>query len=197
MAFDATNTLDKTFFEGVLQESIKIFGISVEYWQTDYNQNKDRIFSDDTKPLIIAKYPMKVMGEIIQEDWLLTRFGLGSNDFVNLQIDKKEFAEIVGKDAIPKSGDYLWIQYMNRLFIITDVDQEEAVFLQQKFSYTLRCKAADISGEEISTTISSDITSANYEITIDNSNDNDYITQALSGVVKEKSNDRSIFGDYD
>ena len=69
MAFDATNTLDKTFFEGVLQESIKIFGISVEYWQTDYNQNKDRIFSDDTKPLIIAKYPMKVMGEIIQEDF--------------------------------------------------------------------------------------------------------------------------------
>lgn len=190
----STNKNDQALFAKIVQEAIQLYGINIKYYVTSFNTSKKPIFAEDTKPKIIGEYKLKAYGEVIEEDWLLTRFGLGSNDILLLHIDIKEFTESVG-DFEPKSGDYIWVDYMSRLFVITDIRKKESnIFLQKKFVYNIHMKAADISGEEIL----SDITTlTNYENLQDNINDNSSITIATSGTIVEKIGDRSIFGDWE
>lgn len=190
--FNFTNNPDRTLFESVTREAIQIFGINIKYYITSFNENKEPIFAEDSKPLIEAEYKLKAYTQTIEEDWILTRFGLGSNDILNISIDIKEFSDSVGIN--PKPGDYVWIDYMSRLFIVTDVDKENAIFLQKKFVWEIRLKAADISGEEFLDSLN---TITNYESIIDNINDNDAISQAVSGIVVEKTGDESIFGSFE
>lgn len=193
MPFDFTNSSDRSFFESVVNEAIKVFGLNIIYYTTTFNQNKEPIYGEDSKPLISGEYKIKAYSESIQEDWILTRFGLGSNDLMVIHIDVKEFEFAVG-DFEPKPGDYVWVDYMSRLFIVTDVDKEDNIFLQKKFVYNIKMKSADISGEEIGVGLT---TITNYETISDNQNDNTAISQAASAVVKTKLNDSSIFGAFE
>ncbi len=190
--FNFTNNPDRALFEAVTREAIQIFGINIKYYITSFNESKEPIYSEDSKPLIEAEYKLKAYTETIQEDWILTRFGLGSNDILSISIDVKEFSDSVGVD--PKAGDYVWVDYMSRLFIVTDIDKENAIFLQKKFVWEIKLKAADISGEEFLNTLN---TITNYENITDNINDNSAISQAVSGIVVEKIGDESIFGAFE
>lgn len=193
MAFNFTNSSDRLLFEQITNEAIKIYGIDVIYYTTEFNANKEPIFSEDSKPKLTGEYKIKVYTQAIQEDWILSRFGLGSNDLLVVNIDDTEFRYSVG-DFEPKAGDYIWIKYMNRLFIVTDVDKEDAIFLEKKFLYSIKLKAADIQGEEIDTVLE---TITNYENLADLQNDNSAITIAASGIVKDKIGDMSIFGAFE
>ena len=193
MAFDFTNETDRLLFENVANEAIKIFGINVIYYTTTFDQTKDPIYGEDTKPLVDGEYKIKAYTETIQEDWILSRFGMGSNDLLTINIDMKEFEYSVG-DFEPKPGDYVWVDYMSRLFIVTDLDQEDNIFLQKKFVYNIRMKAADIQGEEIDISLN---TITDYEAVVDLQNDNSAITAAVSGILVDKTGDTSIFGEYE
>jgi len=192
--FDFENNPDRTLFEGIVNESINIYGLSTIYYIVNFDESKDRILSEDSKPVISAEYPMKFYAEVIQEDWVLTRFGFNSEDLIRLHIGKKEFEDTVGVGSTPKIGDYITIKYMNsRLFVITDIDEEDNVFLQKKFVWNITLKPADISGEELGPAIT---TLPDYENTKDDTNDNSTITDAISGIVVEKEDDQDIFGGW-
>ena len=93
MAFDFNNNQDRAVFEKALAESVNIYGIAVQYLVVDFDEEKDELYSEDTKPLITAKYDMQMYGELIQEDFLLSRFGLQSDDSIELTIPKSTFEE--------------------------------------------------------------------------------------------------------
>lgn len=192
MPFDATNNYDKNLFASYAQEAIKIHGIDLIYLTVQFNDNKEPIYGEDTKPLITGRYKIRGYAELIEEDIILRRFGFGSDDTMRIQIDVKEFNEVLN-NTVPKAGDFIWIEYMKRLFVVTNVDAESAIFLQKKFIYDIDTKAADISGEELMAGVNFE----NYETIQDVQNDNSALISAISGVVINKTNDRSIFGDYD
>lgn len=191
--FNFTNNLDQDLFARFAQEAIQLYGIDVEYWNVTFDTTKDKIYAEDSKPKVTAVFKLRAYAEIIQEDFILTRFGLGSNDIYSINLDVKEWDESVGSSTPPKPGDYFWIKYMNRLFIVTDIDKENNVFLQKKFVYNIHLKAADISGEEIGANLG--IT--NYEAVADVQNDNTAITAQTSGFVIQKTGDTSIFGAFE
>mgnify|MGYP001568898767 CR=1 FL=1 len=192
MPFNFTNNKDRAFFEKIVGESIEIFGISIVYYITIFDATKDKIYQEDTRPKIGDYYYFKAyLNEIIAEDWILSRFGFNSEDFLQLYIAEKDFANKTS--TIPKMGDFVTIDYMNnRLFVVTDVDKEDNVFLQKKYVYKLQLKPADVTGEEITND-----KLPNYETIVDNMNDNSAITEAASAIVVEKTNDKKIFGDWD
>ena len=132
MPFDATNNYDKNLFASYAQEAIKIHGIDLIYLTVQFNDNKEPIYGEDTKPLITGRYKIRGYAELIEEDIILRRFGFGSDDTMRIQIDVKEFNEVLN-NTVPKAGDFIWIEYMKRLFVVTNVDAESAIFLQKKF----------------------------------------------------------------
>lgn len=192
MAFNIGSDSDRTFFASVTQEAIRTFGIDIEYWTTTFDAQKDPIYDEDSKPLINGRYKLKAHTTLIQEDTLMSRFGLSFiTDSFRISIDEKEFNESVG--GTPYPGDYVWINYMNRLYIVSNVDKEDNIFLQKKFVWNIDLKVADLAGEEVS----ANLDLPDYETMLDNQNDNSAITEAISGFIKEKIGDKSIFGTYE
>jgi len=181
---------DRVLFEKVSREAINLFGIKAQYLTVAFDATKEALYSEDTKPLVNGVYKIVVYTEVIQEDWMLSRFGFQSDDLVTINISETEFTDSIGRD--PQVGDYVWIDYMSRLFAVTDVDQESNVFHQKKFIWDIHLKSADINGEELMAGV--DFT--NYETIVDNQNDNTTISNAASGLVIEKPNDKDIFGGW-
>jgi hypothetical protein len=188
-SFNFTNPKDRALFDSVINEAIDMHGIDVEYYTATYAE-KDKIYGEDSKPLVDARYKLRAYAELIQEDYILTRFGLGSSDIFTIDIGISEFKACTGLE--PKTGDFIWVPYMERLFEVTDIDKENAIFLQKKFTYSIHLKTADISGEEILDTLPL----TDYENVLDAQNDNDAVSIAVSGVIVEKVGDEDPFGEW-
>lgn len=181
---------DRKFFESVVNESISATGIDIQYLTVAYNSEKDKLYAEDTKPLIDGRYKMTAYTETIEEEWILSRYGFSSPDDITIHIGKKTVEDTIGQD--PKEGDFVYIDYMARLFVITDADQESNIFQQQKFVWNIHLTAADINGEELG----DDINFTDYEEVADVQNDNDTISEEISGFLVEKSGDTDRYGNY-
>jgi len=181
---------DRLLFDKVSREAISLFGIKTQYLTVKFDANKEPIYGEDTKPLINGVYKIIMYTEVIQEDWMLSRFGFQSDDTLTVNISQTEFTDSVGRD--PQDGDYVWVDYMKRLFVVTDVDQESNIFHQRKFIWDIHLKAADINGEELMAGL--DFT--DYEAVVDNQNDNSAVSTAASGVVISKPDDIDPFANW-
>ena len=194
MAFSLTSDKDRNLYAKLTAESIKIFGLNVEYWRVDRDQNKDTLYGEDTKPLISAKYDMKMYGEVIEENWMLTRFGIETNDDMELVIDRDTFEEYLGDNEVPNSGDFVYVSYLDRIFIISDVkDDEENVFLQNKFVWKLMLSSADLDGEEVTPDIGID----DYEDEDPVVNDATSHAVSAADFIRDKIGDTNPFGEWD
>lgn len=192
--FNFTNAKDRLLYQKVLKEEISIFGIDVEYWRVIRDSTKDDLYNEDTKPLISAKYSMKMYGKILEETYMLSRFGIESIDEMEVTIDRDMFEDTLGDDEVPYEGDYVYISYMDRIFQISDVkDSDEHVFLQDKFAYKLMLRPADIAGEEVTENIGID----DYEASLPDIDDSDLIDTLDDDVVVTKTDDTSPFGSWE
>lgn len=193
MSFNFTNSPDRALYEQTLSESIDIFGIDIEYWVVEFDDNKDNLYREDTKPIITERHIMKAQAEyLVTEDFLLTKFGLQSNDIFEIIISKSKFEEIVGEGAEPKSGDKVKILYHDRIFTVAEAKEEDNIFLQQKFSWKLILNPANHDGIEVT----DEIGVPNIEIEEPLFDDTDLIEALDDDIVVEKDGDVSPFGEW-
>ena len=194
MPFDFTSTNDRAVFENTLSEAIDIFGIDIEYWVVEFDETKEELYAEDSKPIITEKYSMKASAEYLaSEDFMLTKFGLQSTDTMELVIPKSKFEEIVGDGAEPKSGDRIKVIYQDRIYTVAEAKEESNIFLQKKFSWLLILNPTDFIGAEVTPNIGV----PDYEEEPPLFDDNDLIDELDDDVVVEKTGDTSPWGDFE
>ncbi len=191
--WDITNQKDRNLFSRVLDERIEKFGLQISYWRVDRDDTKDSLYNEDTKPLISAKYDMKVFGNTFEETSILSRFGLENTEEIEVQLSKNYFEEVLGADEVPYEGDFVYVSYNSRMFQIADVKDSEIVFLENEFGYKLLLKPADISGEEVTENIGVD----DYESALSEIDDSDLIETLDDDIVVTKTGDSSPYGDWE
>ena len=197
MGFNFSDSCEQSMFERQFEESIQIYGIDISYWLVDHDETKDELYAEDCTPVVTEKYEMKAYGELIQEDFILTKYGLDSDDQIELTISKKKFRELVGEAKTPESGDMVYINYMERIFIVTEAKEEDNIFLQKKFGWKLLLNAADYSGTATSPALSGDDTIPDMVGELPIFDDNALIDELDDDVVVEKDGDASPWGDFD
>lgn len=194
MSFNFTNNPDRSVYENTLAESIEIFGISIEYLMVEYDETKEKLYAEDSKPIITEKYLMKAQAEYLgSEDFMLTKFGLQSTDNMELTISKSKFEEIVGDGAEPKSGDRVKVIYQDRIYTVAEAKEESNIFLQKKFSWLLILNPTDFIGAEVTPNIGV----PDYEEEPPLFDDNDLIDELGDDIVVEKTDDASPWGDFE
>lgn len=193
MPFNFTNNSDRALFEEVFKEAVDIFGIDIEYWVVEFDETKEELYAEDSKPLITEKYDMKAYGEYIQEEFLLTKFGLQSSDIFEIVLSKTKFEETVGDNAEPKSGDRVYVNYMDRIFTVAEAKEEDNIYLQRKYSWKLVLNPTDFNGTEVTENIGV----PDYEEESPLFDDNDLIDELDDDVVVEKEGDTNPWGDFE
>ena len=190
--WDFSNTKDRSVFEKALQESIEIFGVNIEYWRVSRNAAKDPLYNEDSRPLITDKWDLKAKGSTFDETYTLSRFGIESQDEYIFLISKTSFEEVAGDGEVPYEGDYIYLNYQDRIFQIADVKDDKSVFLQNKFAYELTVRPADISGEETTANIGID----DFEDIVSDIDDSATIEALDDAIVTTKADDSDPFGDW-
>lgn len=193
MAFNFSNNPDRALFEEVFKEAIDIYGIDIEYWVVEFNTEKDKLYAEDTKALVTEKYNMKAYGTYIDEQFILSKFGIQSSDIFEIVLSKSKFEEIVGDGASPKSGDKCYVNYMDRIFTVTETQEEENIYLQEKFSWKLVLNPSDYDGMEVTPNIGVPDMEAEDAVFDDNS----IIDELEENIVVDKENDSNPWGDYE
>lgn len=193
MPFNFTNSPDRALFEEVFKEAIDIYGIEIEYWIVEFDEAKDRLYAEDTKANITENYDMMAYGEYINEEFLLTKFGIQSSDIFEIVLSKSKFEEIAGDGAEPKSGDRVYVKYMDRIFTVTEAKEEDNIYLQKKFSWKLVLNPSNLDGMEVTDNIGV----PDIEIEEAVFDDNSLIDELDDDVVVEKTDDVSPWSDWD
>lgn len=189
--FNFTNNKDRALFEKALEESISIFGISLEYWRVDRDATKDELYNEDTKPKIIQKYNLKAHGSTFDETFTLSRFGIESPDEYLFLISKTAFEQEAGDDEAPHEGDYIFLEFQDRIFQIAEVRDDKSVFLQNKFAYELTVRPADLDGTTTEPNIGVDDLSI-----LEGIDDTENIDTASEEIIVTKTEDLDPFGEW-
>lgn len=200
MAFKFDSPSEKKFYQNILTEAINKYGYSIEYWRADRDKTKDRLYSEDSFPNFVDKFPMKAWFQPIQEVYMFNKFGFQSADAMDLYISNQQFYDVMGPDTTPRAGDYIWLKYQNRVYIISTVEREDNIFLQEKSTYRMHIVAADVEGGTLTAN-----TSGDEALAIENWpnidplewDDNSANAEEISGVLVDKLTDVSPFGDWE
>jgi len=102
------------------------------------------------------------------------------------------FEEVAGDDEAPHEGDFIFLKYSERIMQIAEVKDDANIFLENKFSYKLILRAADITGEEVTPNIGID----DLEDFAPDLDDTEIISDAADAIVVEKPDDLSPFGEW-
>ncbi len=209
MTFKFDSPSEKKLYQGLITEAISKFGYSIEYWRTDRDKTKDKLYSEDPFPKFVTKFPMKAQFEVINEVYMFNKFGFQSADAMDIFISHQQFKDAMGGEhdpdnvqpsITPRAGDFIWVKYQNRVYIITTVEQENNIFLQEKNTYRLHVTAADVEGGMLTTETSGDEDLAIPEWPKQDPlewDDNVANAEEISGVVTTKVGDSNPFGDWD
>lgn len=209
MAFKFNSISEKGLYQSVLTEAISKYGYDIEYWRADRDANKDKLYSEDPYPTFVAKFPMKAWFEVINEVYMFNKFGFQSADAMDIYITHQQFKDAMGGDhdpenvqpsITPRAGDFIWVKYQNRVYIIATVEQENNVFLQEKNTYRLHVTAADIEGGTLTAETSGDEALAIEDWPKKDPLEWDDATaniEEITGIVATKDNDISPFGEWD
>jgi len=193
MSFNFTHQGTRNLYSKALKEQIEIFGLDCEYWRVDRDESKDELYNEDTKPLISAKYDIKLSATVLEETYMLSRFGIEQDDELEAICSKEQFEEIVGDDEKPNEGDYIYIKYTERIMQIADVKDDNNIFHENKFSYKLMLRPADISGEEVTENIGIE----DWEIEESEIDDSNLIETLDNDIVIEKDDDSSPYSSWE
>jgi hypothetical protein len=210
MAFKFNSANEQKLYQGFLTEAISKYGYEIEYWRADRSKEKDKLYSEDPYPTFVAKYPMRAWFQVIQEVFAFNKFGFQSPDAMDIIISHQQFYDVMGGDGTdesgvqpditPRAGDFIWVKYQNRVYIITTVEQEDNVFMQKKHTYRMHVNAADVEGGMLTPE-----TSGEEDLAIPDwphldpleYDDNSANVDEITGLVVTKTDDTNPYGDWE
>jgi len=136
----AVDTREQTYehdlFESLCVESNDIFGTEVDYYvltSIDDN-NADPFYGEDQNEYYSGPFKTKVTYKPTTELSLIDMFGITSQENITFaQMPKFTFNRDVDESRLPMAGDIVHMPWNDRTYSITDVGEEENIFLSRKF----------------------------------------------------------------
>ena len=156
-----TNTPDQRLIESIIIESIKVYGIDVNYMPRTL-VNEDKIFGDDRssefKDARVVEMYIKNVDGFEGEGTFVSNFGLEVRDQITLTVSKRRFQELNfeggNRDKEPQSGDLIYFPLTDGLFQILDVQSTNTFYQTGSLqTFDLVCELFQYSDEKIDTGI--------------------------------------------
>lgn len=152
--------------EDLIIESIKIYGIDVQYMPRTLVK-EDNLFGEDTLSTFDDAYTLEMYIKSVDgfdgDGDFLSKFNLEIRDEVTLVVSKRRFSEeIVDNDtapvnedpgaARPAEGDLIYFPLNGKIFEVKFVEHEDIFYpLGALQTYELRCELFEYSHEEFNT----------------------------------------------
>ena len=154
-----TNTPDQRLIESIIIESIKVYGIDVNYLPRTL-VNEDTIFGEDRvsqfKDSRVIEMYIKNVDGFEGEGTFVSNFGLEVRDQITLTVSRRRWKELNfegnDRDIEPKAGDLIYFPLTDGLFQIMHV-QDTNTFYQTGAlqTFDLVCELFAYSDEKIDT----------------------------------------------
>jgi len=152
---------EQNLYEGIIIESLKIYGQDVYYIPRTL-VNEDRIFGDDVPSQFNSSYKIEMYIENIEgfdgEGDLFSRFGVEIRDEATFVVARKRWAATVGKyqneisSERPNEGDLIYLPLTKKLFQINHVEHEQPFYqLGNLPLYKMRCQLFEYNDENLDT----------------------------------------------
>ena len=156
-----TNTPDQRLVEDIIIESIKVYGIDVNYMPRTL-VNEDKIFGEDrisqfNDSRVIEMYIKNVDG-FEGEGTFVSNFGLEVRDQITLTVSRRRWTQLSfegeGRDKEPKAGDLIYFPLTDGLFQIMHVQDTNTFYQTGSLqTFDLVCEIFAYSDEKIDTGI--------------------------------------------
>lgn len=151
---------EQTLFEDLIIESIKIYGIDVDYCPRTLVA-KDDIYGEDNVSIYNSAYPVEVYVKSYDsyegDGTFLSKFNIEIRDQIRFVIAQRTFANEIGSDtglSRPKEGDLIYSSMMKRLFVIMYVNERPSFYPMGILpTYELTCEVFEYSSERLNTGI--------------------------------------------
>jgi len=206
---------DGLLYDLFLTEAYNREGIDLTFYITTYNTetvnypDSKALFGEDNDRSFVRKFNIKAyLPDLPKELQMISIFGIEGLDNFKIHISKRHFTEasqVGGFDEyIPSEGDIVHFAYNNRFYSLTDVGQEEEVFLQRKHSWEFTLERFKDTTISLTSATSADMPELIGVTDIDRDEDifniSDYITSASEEIKYPTSADEdapsSIWGSW-
>jgi len=172
---------EKNLMQGLINESIQIYGVEVHYLPRKYITEKT-ILREVIESAFDNAYPIEAYISSFEgygdNPTILSKFGIQNLNELTLEISKERFETYISPliknlsniklSNRPKEGDLIYFPLGDRLFEIKYVEHEKPFYqLQGKYTYQLTCELFQYEDEVINTGIDE------IDDTIGGSDDND------------------------
>ena len=156
-----TNTPDQRLIESIIIESIKVYGIDVNYMPRTL-VNEDKLFGDDRssefKDSRVVEMYIKNVDGFEGEGTFVSNFGLEVRDQITLTVSRRRFEELnfegEGRDKEPQPGDLIYFPLTDGLFQILDVQSTNTFYQTGALqTFDLVCELFAYGDEKIDTGI--------------------------------------------
>ena len=172
---------EKNLMQGLINESIQIYGVEVHYLPRKYITEKT-ILKEVIESAFDNAYPIEAYISSFEgygdNPTILSKFGIQNLNELTLEISKERFETYISPliknlsniklSNRPKEGDLIYFPLGDRLFEIKYVEHEKPFYqLQGKYTYQLTCELFQYEDEVIDTGV------GEIDDTIGGSDDND------------------------
>ena len=156
-----TNTADQRLIESIIIESIKVYGIDVNYMPRTLI-NEDKLFGEDRisqfKDSRVVEMYIKNVDGFEGEGTFVSNFGLEVRDQITLTVARRRFQELNfegdNRDKEPKEGDLIYFPLTDGLFQIMSVSSTNTFYQTGSLqTFDLICELFAYSDEKIDTGI--------------------------------------------
>ena len=156
-----TNTPEQRLLENIIIESIKVYGIDLNYMPRTL-VNEDKLFGDDRssqfKDSRTVEMYIKNVDGFEGEGTFVSNFGLEVRDQITLTVAKRRWEELAfegsGRDKEPKAGDLIYFPLTDGLFTVLGVTDTNTFFQTGALqTFDLTCELFTYGDEKIDTGI--------------------------------------------
>ena len=156
-----TNTPEQRLLENIIIESIKVYGIDLNYMPRTL-VNEDKLFGDDRssqfKDSRTVEMYIKNVDGFEGEGTFVSNFGLEVRDLITLTVAKRRWEELAfegsGRDKEPKAGDLIYFPLTDGLFTVLGVTDTNTFFQTGALqTFDLTCELFTYGDEKIDTGI--------------------------------------------
>lgn len=144
---------EKMFFDAQASEYFEIYGIPVYYYPTIVNENKDRIFGEDTSKKYLRKHHLTgiIVGGQLEENLYYNGFGQINQVDFQIYFHRHTFLKHIGR--VPLPSDHFFLPNSSSLvYEVNHVDWttlgQEGNFFGHQSGLLLTCKERIVSGEQ-------------------------------------------------
>jgi hypothetical protein len=150
---------EQQLIDDLVIESIKIYGVDIEYLPRTAG-SVDNILNEDDTPLYNSVYKMEMYVKSVDgfegEGDFLSKFGLQIRDQVTFTVAIRTFERYVTKEVAtrtrPLEGDIIYFPINGKLFKVMYVEHESVFYQSGALQvYDLRCELLEYSNERIET----------------------------------------------